>query len=284
MVHARRRRPQTRSTVTSLFLLAVAGVAIGALALLWTVRPSNARDWSPEQARLATAVFEGDRVTVGNVRNARYRSVDDFDVHWETREYGLSELESAWFVVVPFADWRGPAHTFLSFGFTDGRHLAVSAEVRKQRGERYSPLLGLLRRYELMIVVGDERDLIGLRALHRRDDVFLYRLKATPEQAQALFAHLMAKANALAVEPAFYNTVSANCTTTILDAVEVLRPGTVPMSWRTWLPGYSDDLAFDLGLIDTALPRETFRDAHRINALAERAAGAQDFSAAIRAR
>ena len=281
-------KPPKRFPVPTVVLLAAAVVAIGALALLLSVRPSNVRDWSPDQARLATAVFDGDRATVHNVRNARYRSVEDFDVHWETREYALSDLESAWFVVEPFADWRGPAHTFLSFGFKDGRYLAVSAEVRRQRGERFSALKGLLRRYELMIVVGDERDLIGLRALHRRDDVFLYRLKATPEQAQALFSHLMAKANRLAAEPAFYNTISANCTTTILDAVEVLQPGTVPLSWRTWLPGYSDDLAFDLGLLDTDLPRDTFRAAHRINALAERAHQAQDpaqdFSAAIRGR
>ena len=281
-------RPAKRLPVPTAVLIAAVVVAIGALALLWAVRPSNDRDWSPDQARLPTAAFDGDRVTVRNVRNAHYRSVDDFDVHWETREYALSELESAWFVVEPFADWRGPAHTFLSFGFRDGRHLAVSAEVRRQRGEHFSALKGLLRRYELMIVIGDERDLIGLRALHRRDDVFLYRLKANPEQAQALFAHLMAKANRLATEPAFYNTISANCTTTITDAVELLRPGTVPLSWRTWLPGYSDDLAFDLGLIDTDLPRATFREAHRINALAERGHQAQDpaqdFSAVIRGR
>lgn len=251
---------------------------------VWPKQPSNERDWSPDQARLATAAFDGDAVTLRNVRNARYRSVDDFDVQWETRAYRLSELESAWFIVEPFADWRGPAHTFLSFGFRDGRHLAVSAEVRRQRGEAFSALKGLLRGYELMIVVGEERDLIGLRALHRRDDVFLYRLKATPDEARALFEKLMAKANALAERPAFYNTLTANCTTTIVDAVEMLRPGTVPLSWRTWVTGYSDDLAYDLGLIDTDLPRETYREAHRINALAERAGEAQDFSAAIRAR
>ena len=276
-----------RPVLLTLSLLALAAASAWAV-LVRPMQPSNDRDWAPDQARLATAEIDGDAVTVRNVRNARYRSVDDFDVHWETRHYRLSDLESAWFVVEPFADWRGPAHTFLSFGFRDGRYLAVSAEVRRQRGERFSALTGMLRRYELMIVVGDERDLIGLRALHRRDDVFLYRLKATPEQAQALFGHLMAKANRLAAAPAFYNTLTANCTTTIVDAVEVLKPGTVPLSWRTWLPGYSDDLAFDLGLLDTDLPRESFRAAHRINALAERAAEAQDpaqdFSAAIRGR
>jgi hypothetical protein len=271
-----------RRRAAALALAVAVGIAVAWLMFAALVQPSNARDWSPDQARLATADFDGDALTVHNVRNARYRSTTDYDVHWETRRYRLDELESAWFVVEPFSDWRGPAHTFLSFGFRDGRYLAVSAEVRKERGESYSPLKGLFRQYELMLVVGDERDLIGLRALHRRDEVFLYRLKATPAESRALLAGLLRQANAFNATPVFYNTVSANCTSTIVDAVESLRPGTVPMSWRTLLPGYSDDLAFDLGLLDTTLPRETYRDAHRVNARAERAAGALDFSAGIR--
>jgi hypothetical protein len=240
------------------------------------------RDWGPAEARLATATFDGDRVTVHNVRHAVYRSTTDFDVHWETREYDLATVASAWFIVEPFADWRGPAHTFVSFGFADGRYLAVSAEMRKERNERFSALRGLLRTYDLMIVVGDERDLIGLRALHRRDDVFLYRLRIMAVEARALLEALLRRANALAERPAFYNTLCANCTTTITDEIEALAPGRVPRSWRLVLPRFSDDHAFDLGLIDTDLPRATYREAHRINALAEAAAGAEDFSARLR--
>ena len=40
---------------------------------------------------------------------------------------------------------RAGAHTFLSFGFEDGRRLAISVEVRRERGESFSPLRGLLR-------------------------------------------------------------------------------------------------------------------------------------------
>lgn len=270
------------------FLLAGLLALLAWLGLALFVHPSNDRDWSPDQAQAATARIDGDAVVVSNVRNARYRSTGDFDVRWETREYDLRELDSAWFIVEPFADWRGPAHTFVSFGFRDGRHLALSAEVRKERGESYSPIAGLLRRYELMVVAGDERDLIGLRAAHRRDAVHLYRLKATPTQARALFERLMAKANQLAARPEFYNTLTANCTSTIVDAVDALAPGTVPMSWRVLLPGYSDDLAFDLGLLDTDLPRESYREAHRIDALAieAEAAGLEGvaYSAALRSR
>jgi len=268
--------------------LAVALLGVAILAWAWAVRPSHDRDWVPEQSRLPTATIDGDRLRIDNLRNARYRSTTDFDLRWEAQEFDLAAVESAWFIVEPFADWRGPAHTFVSFGFRDGRYLAVSAEVRKEQGETYSPVLGLLRRYELMLVMGQERDLIGLRAVHRRDAVHLYRLKATPAQARALLERLLAKANAIAAAPTFYNTLTANCTTTIIDAVDALAPGTVPVGWRTWLPGYSDDLAYDLGLIDTDLSREAYRDAHRIDGLAKaaEAAGLEGvaYSAAIRSR
>ncbi|MCZ8113414.1 DUF4105 domain-containing protein [Silanimonas sp.] len=285
----------TRAAPASKTALALRGglALLAAVALAWivfalVVRPSNDRPWAPEQARMPVAIVDGEAVRVADVRNARYRSTTDFDLRWEARDYRLDDVESAWFIVEPFADWRGPAHTFVSFGFRDGRHLAISAEVRKEVGEAYSPLAGLLRQYELMLVLGDERDLIGLRAAHRRDAVYLYRLEASPVEARALLVALLDRANVLAERPAFYNTLTANCTTTIVDAVDALAPGTVPMSWRTRLPGYSDDLAFDLGLIDTDLPRDRYREAHRIDGLARDAEAAglegEAYSAAIRSR
>lgn len=278
--------PARRAAFRLLVLVTALALAWGVFALL--VRPSHDRDWVPEQSRMPVATVDGGTLRIADVRNARYRSTREFDLRWEHREYDLGALESAWFLVEPFADWRGPAHTFVSFGFRDGRHLAISAEVRKEVGEDYSPLAGLFRRYELMLVVGDERDLIGLRAAHRRDAVHLYRLNASPAQARALLIALLDRANELAERPAFYNTLTANCTTAIVDAVDALAPGVIPFSWRTRLPGYSDDLAFDLGLIDTDLARGRYREAHRIDGLARDAevAGLEGpaYSAAIRAR
>ena len=60
-------------------------------------------------------------------------------------------------------DRRGPAHAFVSFGFDDGGYVAISVEARREAGETYSPARGLMKQFEIMYVVGDERDLIGLR-------------------------------------------------------------------------------------------------------------------------
>ena len=260
-------------------------VSVLALQLVLTVlfRPSNERAWAADQERLPEASIDvNGRLRVQNVRNAVYRSTNDFDVVWEQRTYALDDVESLWFIVEPFADWRGPAHTFLSFGFRDGRYLAISVEIRKEQGEAFSPLKGLLRQYELAYVFGDERDLIGVRAIHRRDDVFLYRMRATPEQARAILVSMVNRSEHIADQPEFYNTLTNTCTSNIVDHVLEIAPGTIPWSYKTILPAYSDDLAFDLNLIETDLPSDRYRDAHRINSLVEAHADHPQFSKMIR--
>ena len=273
-----------RLTTRRVLIGTVGAIALAWLALIALVRPSHDRPWSPDQARLSTAQIDGEVVRIRNVRNAIYRSATDFDVHWEARNYHLSQLESVWFVVEPFADWRGPAHTFLSFGFGNGNYLAISVEIRKERGESFSPLMGLFRQYEIAYIIGDERDLIGLRANHRRDDVYLYPVRASPALMRALFVSMLERANALAEQPEFYNTLTNTCTTNIVDHIELIAPGQIPLSYKTLLPAYSDDLAYDLGLIATGLPRENYRSAYRINELAAAYADSEDFSERIRSR
>ena len=274
------RRHPIRRALLAVFVAAIAGY----LLLVVLVHPSNEREWSPDQQRLATAEFSADSVRVRNVRNTFYRSTTDYDVHWEDRTYDLRRLQSVWFVVEPFATWRGPAHTFLSFGFGNGDYVAISVEIRKEQGESFSPLRGLLRQYELTYIVGDERDLIGLRANHRHDDVHLYPTRITADAARTLFVSMLERANAVAAKPEFYNTLSNTCTTNIVDHVNLIAPHPIPFSYKTVLPAYSDDLAFDLGMIDTNLPREQFRAAFRINDLALEHAHTADFSDAIRSR
>jgi hypothetical protein len=263
-------------------LLLGAALVTGGGVFAATVRPSNDRNWSPDQAQLSTARFRGDTVDVQNVRNAHYRSTTDYDVRWEDRSYDLSRLESVWFMVEPFSGWRGPAHTLLSFGFSDGVFVAISVEVRKEMGESFSPLKGLLRRYELQYVVADERDLIGLRANHRRDSVYLYPVRTTPERMRELLVSMLERANTLAAAPEFYNTLTSTCTTNIVRHINVIAPGRVPRSFKVLLPAHADDLAYDIGLIDTELPRERFRAAHLINAQAEQYADSAGFSRGIR--
>jgi hypothetical protein len=247
------------------------------------VRPSNDRDWTADNAVLPAAEFAGDSVRVRNVRNNVYVTPARFTVRHEDRAYDLRELESAWFVVEPFSrDWRGPAHTLVSFGFRDGQYLAVSVEIRKEKGETYSPLKGLLKRFEVTYVVADERDVIGLRANYRKDPVYLYPIRAERAQIRAMLVDMLARANELRAKPEFYNTLTNTCTTNLVRHVNRITPERVPFSYKVLLPGYSDRLAYDLGLIDTDLPFDQARERFHINARAEKYADAPDFSRRIR--
>jgi hypothetical protein len=263
--------------------LLLAALAVVGTALVLSRTPSNDRDWLKEQVLLAQIDIEGDTIKVRNVRNVHYRSTKDFDVDHYDAQYSLSGVQSVWFIVEPFADWDGAAHTFISFGFEDGRYLAVSVELRKEKGESFDPLKGILRQYELIYVIADERDVIGLRANHRHDDVFLYKMRADKPGMQALLTDVLRSAEQLRHTPRFYNTLTDNCTTTIVDHVNEIVPKRIPFSYKVIAPGYSDELAFDLDLIETDLEMDQLRAHHRINEAAAEHADAPDFSARIRA-
>ncbi len=261
----------------------VAAGAVGAALPIALRRPSNLRRWIPEQSRLPAIRFQGDSVWIRDVRDFRWRTDSAALPGWEDRAYDLRRLRRVYFVLSPFAHaWRGPAHTFLSFEFDDGGSVAISVEARREQGEVYSPLQGALRRFELMYVVGEERDLIGLRAVSWGDPVFLYPARATPAQARLLFVHLLEHAQALERRPEFYNTFTSNCTTNIVDAVNAIWPHRIRASYQLLLPGYSDALALRLGLLDTTLPLAHARQRFLVNARARAAADAPDFSRRIR--
>lgn len=262
----------------AIVVLAIAGFA----AVVLSRHPSNDRDWSSDQRELSTARFAGDSVWVHNVRNVRYRTTHDYDVAWDDRAYDLRQIESVWFVVEPFSGHRGPAHTFVTFGFRDGRYVAISVEIRKEKGESFSPWRGATRGYELMYVVGDEHDLIGLRANFRHDSVYLYRTTATPEKARELFVSMLNRANHLAAHPEFYNTLTSTCTTNIVRHVNEIAPKKVPFSFKVLLPAYADELAYRIGLLDTTVPFDSLKARAKINARAAAAADSADFSRLIR--
>jgi len=249
---------------------------------LKTLVPSNDRDWATDQAVLPTAEFHGRQVTVRNIRNIRYRTIDDFDVHYYDRTFDLDRITSVDFIVVPFNDMPGIAHTMLSFGFDNRDYLGLSVEIRKERGEKYSPIKGFFRQYELMYVLADERDLILKNCMQWRANVYIYRTKAGPDQARKLFVDVLNRVNKLAAEPEFYDTLTNNCTTNIRNHINRCFPDRVPYDYRVLLPGYSAELAYDLGLLDTELSfAETQRRA-RVNYSAYLYRDAPDFSVKIR--
>jgi hypothetical protein len=244
--------------------------------------PSNDRDWVPEHQVLARADIQGDQIHIHNVRNAEYFSYRDCLVDYYDKTYDLKKLQTVDFLMVPFNENRAIAHTFLSFGFAGGDYVGISVEVRLEKGESYDPAIGLLSQFELIYVVADERDLIRVRAEYRNVDVLVYRTTATPEMARKLFLDVMNRVNQLHDQPEFYDTLSNNCTTNLVRHINTLAPNRVPHDYRVLLPGYSDSLAYELGLIDNTVPFSEARRRARINDLALRYKDDPRFSQRIR--
>ena len=53
------------------------------------------------------------------------------------------------------------AHTFLSFRFKNAEPVCVSIEGRLEKGETFAALPGVFKRFELIYVLGDERERSG---------------------------------------------------------------------------------------------------------------------------
>jgi hypothetical protein len=248
-----------------------------------TIQPSNARDWVTENAVLAYATIDGDRIGLHNIRNFDYRSETDFTPAYYDRTFDLKQLNAVDLFAVY---WMSPAiaHVFLSFGFSDGNHVAVSIEARRERGEGYSSAQGFFRQYELYYVVGDERDLVRLRTNYRHDppeQVYMYRLKGTAENGRRLFLAYLREVNALKEQAQWYNSLTTNCTSNIWLHARVL-PGNVPYSWKILLSGYVPEYLYEQGKLDTSVPFEELQRRAQINALAQAADQAADFSQRIR--
>lgn len=245
---------------------------------------SNQRDWSPQFRILPKAVIAGDQITIYNIRNNVYVTEKDFLVQHYDRLFQRSDIRTVDFIVVPFQGMEAIAHTMLSFGLADGTYIAVSVEVRTEKGESYTTALGLSREFEITYVVADERDVIRLRTRHRKADVYIYPSRATPEQAQRLFLDMMERVNSLAEKPEFYDTIKNNCTNNLVRHVNRVFPDRIPSSWRTLLSGFSDRYAYDLGLLDQRVSFEELRRMAYINDLADANFDAPDFSQKIRTR
>jgi hypothetical protein len=261
-------------------LLGFAGL-MGVVVAWWlAIEPSNDRNWLPEVAQTPTASIQGNLVTIQNVRNFAYRSETDFDERWEERSYDLSKLRGADMFL---SYWGSPwiAHTIVSWEFSDGQHLAVSIETRKERGEEYSALLGFFRQFELYYVFADEQDLVGLRTQHRGEDVYLYRLRAPVETARAVLLDYLEEANRLAESPRWYNAATHNCTTAIRYHMKNIAAAN-PWDWRILVNGHIDELGYERGTIETSLPFEQLKLQSNITQRARAAARAPDFSQRIR--
>jgi hypothetical protein len=267
------RRPRMHWVFAGLFLVVI----------VWflSVRPSQDRPWRPEVAVMPRAIVDGDRVRFKSYRFFDYSSRDDFTARYEEREVLLSHLTAVDFFL---SYWKvGPVgHTFVSFCFDKAPPVCISIEARPEVYEGFAPIASLFQQFELIYVVGDERDLVRVRTNYRGEDVYLYRIRMSHERARRLFLAYLDRINGLADRPEFYRLLSNNCTVNIVRSANVAGRHS-GFDIRYLLNGLVDRSLYEAGVVDTTLPFEELRRRSRINEAAWSADDAPDFSERIRA-
>jgi hypothetical protein len=270
-------------------LYVAALIAIFYIMLNIITEPSNGRRWNEDQSVLSSVERSDNLVTIHNIRNFTYESTTNFKPAYYDKTLDLGKIKRVWYIVEPFSGFQGSAHTFLSFEFegktpqSPSEFVAISIEIRKEVGETFSALKGMANQYELMYVIADERDVIKLRSNYRKDQVFVYPIKSTPQKVSTLFIDMLNRANELKDNPEFYNTLYNNCTINIARHVNTIAPDRLPwFSLKFVLPAESDKLAYDLNLLDTTLPFAEARQKYLINDRAMQFANDPNFSQKIR--
>lgn len=246
-------------------------------------KPSNNRNWSSDQQILPYAEIDGPLITMRNIRDFKYTSENNYTPHYYDKTFNIDDIKTVYYNITPFHKVKS-AHTFLSFEFEGGNFISISVEIRKRVGQKFSAFKGLIRGYEIMYVVADERDVIGLRALHRKDSVYVYPLVLKVSTMKRLFMNIVKKINSLKEKPEFYNTITNACNTSI--ARHLMNGSStnkrMPFDIRVVFPADSDALAQKLKIIDDSLPIKKLREKYLVNSRVEKYANDSDFSIKIR--
>ena len=225
------------------------------LGWFFSIEPQQDRDWMAEvdqQVAYERDATNPDLITLTNVRNFDWRTDKDATEHWETRTIDLSKLSG---VDVTNSYWMGPliAHTLVSFRFEDDRPLAFSFEIRKENDESFSALAGFFRRYELSLIAAEERDIIYTRSNARGEQVYLFPISNLQQhEVRSLFESYLTAMDELNTKPAWYNTLTSNCTNIIFYMARIVSGDRLPWDYRIWVSGWLPNYLYDVGMLDAA--------------------------------
>ncbi|DAC55697.1 MAG TPA: DUF4105 domain-containing protein, partial [Candidatus Poseidoniales archaeon] len=274
----------TIGELIAIFIISIVIIVFARFFYVWFTRirprvPSTEADWNTDCEFQSKAIIEENHITFTKIRDFTWRTTRDRDEKWdENVKFDLREIKDVWFIVDHFHKIHGLAHTFLSIEFNDGRCISISFEARRVKGKRYHPWKGLWRSYELYLLIGYERDLLGLRTNARGNKDYLFRAVTPPGKDRQLLLAIAQKMNQLSETAEWYHSFFTTCNTSIVKVVNKITPGRIPFIWRNFLPGYTPKAAFKLGLIEDWGGLEKTLQIARVDELAKDWDGKSDYS------
>ncbi len=259
------------------------GTWIGGIVWVVSVQPSNDRVWRVEVGQVPSVTRDGDLVTIRNIRNFKYRTEDDFDVAYYDKKFDLSKLDTGDLVMCYWDGNTEIAHTMLSFGFEGKDYICLSVEVRREQGEDWGGIPGIYRQFEVIYILADDRDLINLRTSYRGEDIYIYRMQVPKSELRQYFEVVLRNVDELSREPAFYDTLQYNCSSSLTHMAEELWPDRPrPKGLRALFNGHTDEHAYANGKIFTGLPFDELKKQSFITEIGYEHRDASDFSQKIR--
>lgn len=256
-------------------------VLLAAWTVWWiAIRASSKLDWVPENRYQATGLLVGDLLVIHHFRNFDWIGKREFEEKWEERTFDVGKLEALDLFV---CTWGSPriAHIMMSFTFANAAPLCFSVETRREAGEQWTAFAGFMKSYELLIIAGDERDLVRSRINVRNEDVRLYRVYSTPEMRRKILERTIAQMNQLAARPRFYNTIFHNCSVEIARIVWAAGHR-FPLDWRILVSGYVAEYLYEISLLDRSQAFAVLKASADIRARSLAADRDADYSLRIR--
>jgi Ca2+/Na+ antiporter len=248
----------------------------------WSIRPTNNRDWQADVAETAWTERDGNKIIIHNLRNFDYEPGLPAKPRWATKVVDLGQLRG----VDLFINFWGSTlicHPIVSFQFGPDDHVAISVETRMAQGQTYSTLRGFFKQFALIYIVADERDVVRVRTNYRCEQLYLYRTNVKPDRARRLFLNYLKTVDTLHLQPQFYNALTSNCTTNVRTHTAATTAKPAPWDWRMLVNGTVDQFVYEQGGFVSHLPFTELKQMSLIDAKAQAADQAADFSQQIRA-
>jgi hypothetical protein len=241
-----------RIKIAALALLTVA-VALTLFVMLRS--PSLIREWDEDVRVLAGVEWSGtSAVRLTSIRNWSYSRDSIGAKSYFDASLDSEHIVDLWMYEQELDDTGLIAHTFLVFEFDERygphRYLGLSVETRRESGEEYSLIGGMLRSFEVTHIWATEQDLVTRRVEYLDYPLVRYRLEIPEEVRSRIFLKFAEETAELAETPRWYNTATNNCTSSLIRYVNESEPTAIPTHYSYVLTGKVDDYLRKLGYLD----------------------------------